>query len=212
MRRVSELHHVRQHGSATVRILRPPPPSAFAKFGARSTIVPPARVTTPEGIEIGEDVFIDEHGWLSVIPAIEGLDPRFTVGSRTRIGRFCSIACCGDIEIGTDVVMSERVFIGDTFHEYEDVTEPVIRQPMAQPEKVIIGRGAFLGIAAVVVHGVTIGEQAYVGPGAVVTADVPARSVVIGNPARVVKSYDERSGSWLDVRPAAGDRREAVGL
>jgi acetyltransferase-like isoleucine patch superfamily enzyme len=175
--------------------------------------VPPARVTTPEGIEIGDDVFVDEHAWLSVIPAIEGLDPRFTVGSRTRIGRFCSIACCGDIEIGADVVMSERVFIGDTYHEYEDVTEPVIRQPMAQPEKVIIGRGAFLGIGSVVVHGVTIGEQAYVGAGAVVTADVPPRSVVVGNPARVVRSYDEGSDSWIDVQPAAGaDRQEAVGL
>ena len=196
--RIADSRRAHKLGSLTVRTLTPPPPSTFAAFGAGSVIAPPSRVTTPEAIEIGERVVIHEHAWLSVVPAIDGVMPRLVIGSRTSIGRFGHIACVGDIEIGADVLMSERVFIGDTYHGYEDTDEPVIRQPMALPEKVTIGRGAFVGIAAVILQGVTIGEQAYVGAGAVVTTDVPPRSVAVGNPARVVKAYDESSGRWVD--------------
>src|SRR5581483_11176218 len=102
-------------------------------------------------------------------------------------------------EIGEDVLTSERVFIGDTYHGYEDVSRPVIAQPMAPPEKVTIERGAFLGIGSIVLAGVTIGEQGYVAAGAVVTQDVPARTVVAGNPARPVKVWDDGAADWIRV-------------
>ena len=56
---------------------------------------------------------------------------------------------------------------------------------------ITIRRGAYLGFGAIVLPGVTIGEEAIVGAGAVVTRDVPARTVVLGVPARVVKSLGE---------------------
>jgi acetyltransferase-like isoleucine patch superfamily enzyme len=174
----------------------PPAAAAFASFGDGSVIVPPARVTMPGAIHIGDGVVIHEHAWLSVVAAIEGSEPKLTIGDGTNIGRLCHIACVGQVEIGRDVLTAERVFVGDTYHGYEDVSRPVIEQPMATPEKVTIGDGAFLGVGAVVLQGVTIGEQAYVGAGAVVVEDVPARTVVAGNPARVVKRYDESTGGW----------------
>lgn len=56
---------------------------------------------------------------------------------------------------------------------------------------IAIGDGAFIGARAIILLGVTIGERAVVGAGAVVTRDVPARTVVAGVPARVIKSVDE---------------------
>jgi UDP-3-O-[3-hydroxymyristoyl] glucosamine N-acyltransferase len=177
----------------------PPDPSAYGAHGEGTWVVPPARVTSPERIFLGAGVTVLEHAFLSVVAAVPGVVPTLRIGDGTRIGRFAHIACVGDIDIGPDVLTSERVFIGDTYHGYEDPTLPVIAQPMVAPKPVRIERGAFLGVGAVVLMGVTIGEHAYVGAGAVVTTSVPARTVVVGNPARVVRRWDEATGAWVDV-------------
>lgn len=54
------------------------------------------------------------------------------------------------------------------------------------PKPVRIGRGVFIGARAIILKGVTIGDRAIVGAGAVVTKDVPARHIAVGNPARVL--------------------------
>jgi hypothetical protein len=72
---------------------------------------------------------------------------------------------------------------------------------MAHPEPVVIGRGAFLGVGSIVLMGVTVGEHAYVGAGAVVTADVAPYTLVVGNPARPVRRWDEAAGDWLPIAP-----------
>lgn len=197
--RLSDLRRARQLVANTARDVTPPPPGAFRSFGANSWIVPPARVTSPECISIGAGVVILEHSWLSVVSAVPGITPRLTVGDRTRIGRMAHIACVGDIEIGSDVLTAERIFIGDTYHGYEDATQPIIDQPMAAPRKVTIGDGAFLGIGSIVLMGVSIGAGAYVAAGAVVTEDVPPRTLVVGNPARPVRAFDDASGAWRDL-------------
>jgi acetyltransferase-like isoleucine patch superfamily enzyme len=179
------------------RALMPPPPSAFATFGAESVIVPPARVTMPEAIEIGDRVVISEHAWLAVVRAVDGYEPRLVISDDALIERMCHIACVGEVEIGPKVSIGERVLIGDTFHRYDDVSAPVIDQPMAVPKKVTIERGAHLGLACLVMPGVTVGENATIGAGAVVTRDVPPRTVVVGNPARVVTRWDEGSSTWV---------------
>jgi acetyltransferase-like isoleucine patch superfamily enzyme len=190
----------------TARHLTPPSPSAFASFGEGSVIVPPARVTGAEYVHIGAGVVIHEHAWLSVVTALEDVVPRLAIGDGSQFGRMTTIACIGEIEIGPRVLTGERVFIGDTYHGYEDVALPVIEQPASPPRKVTIGHGAFLGVGSIILGGVTIGEGAYVGAGAVVTRDVPARTVVVGNPARVIRRYDEQSREWRWIDERAGTR------
>jgi acetyltransferase-like isoleucine patch superfamily enzyme len=187
--------------SRSAQSMLPPPPSAFAHFGERSVIGTPSRVEGARFTSIGDDVIINENAWLSVVAAVEGVTPRFIVGDGTRIDRLLHIACVGDIEIGRKVLMAERVLIEDTYHEYQDVTTPVIDQPMAPPMAVRIGDGAFLGIGVVIRHGVTVGENAYVGAGAVVTRDVPPRTVVVGNPARILRVWNETTGVWDRAQP-----------
>ncbi|CAN5613815.1 hypothetical protein BH20ACT2_BH20ACT2_20620 [soil metagenome] len=159
----------------------------------------PARITPPALITIGAGVTINEHAWISVTPAVEGHIPDLRIGDRTLIDRLCHIACVGTIHIGADVLIAERVLVGDTFHQYKDVTTPVIAQPMAVPEPVIIGDGAYLGLGAIVLPGVTVGAQAYVGTGAVVTRDVEPATLVVGNPARPIRRHDPSTGTWVPV-------------
>lgn len=198
-RRLSELRRqVRLYRDAR-RDVTPPRPSAFACFGAGSVIVPPARVLAPECIEIGDGVVIHEHAWLSVVHAVDAVTPRLVLGDRVRIGRFAHVACVGEIIVEDDVLTADGIFLGDTYHGYEDPDTPVSRQPMAKPERIVIRRGAFLGIRSIVLQGVTVGENAYVAAGAVVTRDVPARTIVAGNPARPVRRWDEAARDWLRV-------------
>ena len=178
------------------RALRVPLSHQFAAFGTDSVIVPPARVNNPDCISIGDDVRILEQAWLAVYPQPGLPRPRLVIGRGSRIGRAAHIACIGEVIIGEDVLTADHIFIADTFHGFDDPSKPIGRQPMAPPKPVRIERGAFLGIRCVILQGVTVGENAYVGAGAVVSQDVPPRTLVVGNPARVVKYYDEAAGEW----------------
>lgn len=194
--RVERSLYARRLGAAAARDLTPPHPDQYGAYGTGTWVVPPARVTTPERIFLEDDVTIHEHSWLSVVRAVEGVEPTLRIGRGSRIGRFAHIACVGDIEIGPEVLTAERIFIGDTYHGYEDPDVAVLHQPMAPPEPVVIGRGAFLGVGSIVLMGVTVGEHAYVGAGAVVTADVEPHTLVVGNPARPVRRWDPDLEEW----------------
>ena len=176
-----------------------PPPRAFGAFGAGALIIPPTRVQAPECIYIGERAQIHEHVWFCVVPQ-EGLPaPRLTIGARARLTRFVKIVCTGEVVLGDEVGISDGVFITDTHYRHDDPATPIHAQGLSKPSPVRIGRGAFLGVRAIIHPGVTVGDNAYIGAGAVVMEDVPARTVVVGNPARVVQRYDESSDTWVTV-------------
>ena len=178
--------------------------AGFAAFGDGSRIEPPFRVVSGERIHIGRDVRIRPNAWLSVVPDRPGDGPLLSIGDRAVLGADLVVACIGRVQIGPDVMTSDRVFIGDTYHEYRDVTRPIRDQGLTAPRPVRIGAGAFLGIGVIVLPGVTVGENAYVGAGAVVARDVPARSVAVGNPGRVVSQWDA-SGEWRRPSSRAAD-------
>jgi acetyltransferase-like isoleucine patch superfamily enzyme len=93
----------------------------------------------------------------------------------------------GDIVIEENVLMGSDVHIYCDNHRFDDVTRPIILQGSVPTKPVKICRGAWLGAGVILLPGVTIGENAVVGAGAVVTRDVPARTVAAGNPAKFVR-------------------------
>jgi acetyltransferase-like isoleucine patch superfamily enzyme len=172
--------------------LSTPPPEAFGAFGRGSVIVPPARVNLPECLYIGEGVVVHEGVWLSIVRAHEGTEPRLEIRDGARLGRFCQISCTGQIVIEEEVLISDQVQIGDSYHEYENPDVPSTKQAMAPPRPVRIGRGALLNLGVIILPGVTVGESAYVEEGSVVTRDVPAGATVAGNPARLIDVGSKR--------------------
>ncbi|MEA2159501.1 MAG: hypothetical protein QOD66_1881 [Solirubrobacteraceae bacterium] len=175
----------------------------FASFGAGSIVYPPALIDGHHLIEIGDDVIVHPGAFFSVVDEHAGrrYDARLVIGDGVRIGNDMVIACCGRIQIGRGVLTADRVFIGDTYHEYRDVTRAVRHQGLHDPRPVSIGDGAFLGINCAILPGVTIGEGAYVGANAVVAEDVPPHSVVVGNPARVIRRWN--GNEWVPQSPAS---------
>jgi len=103
-----------------------------------------------------------------------------TIGARTRIQANAYVTGYSTLEedvfIAPCVVTTNDNFMGRTERRLELMRGPVIR------------RGARIGGGAVLLPGIEIGEEAFVGAGAVVVRDVAPRTVVVGNPARVLRA------------------------
>lgn len=118
-----------------------------------------------------------------------------------RIGADCNI--CSHCFIENDVVIGDRVTIKCGVQMWDGITLkddvfvgpnvtftndrfPRSKQHM-QPERTCVEKGASIGANATILCGITIGENAMVAAGAVVTRDVPPNTVVAGNPARFIR-------------------------
>jgi acetyltransferase-like isoleucine patch superfamily enzyme len=107
------------------------------------------------------------------------------------VGRNCKISShsfiCEGVDIEDDVFIGHGVmFINDS---YPRATANGQLQTEAdwKVERTVIRKGASIGSGATILSNITIGENALIGAGAVVTKDVPANAVVVGNPGRVVR-------------------------
>lgn len=128
---------------------------------------------------IGEEV--DESTTLFP-PFYTNVGRNIHLGRHVFINHACSFLDLGGITIEDEVMIGPRVNITSENHPV-DVAE---RKTMV-PGAVVIKRNAWIGGAASIMPGITIGENAVVAAGAVVTKDVPANTVVAGVPAKVVK-------------------------
>ena len=123
-----------------------------------------------------------------------------------RIGADCNVCdhtyIEGDVVVGDRVTIKSGVYLWDGLRVEDDAflgpqaTFTNDRFPRSKQsfecQITTIRRGASIGAGAIILPGVTVGERAMVGAGAVVTRDVPDAAVVVGNPARVTRMVDPR--------------------
>ncbi len=116
--------------------------------------------------------------------------PLIEIGDHTFIGNGSTLSAGREIKIGSHCLISALVRIHDNDGHPLDMTRRREHAPIGDDEvaPVIIGDNVWVGAGATILKGVTVGEGSVIGTGAVVTSDVPAASVVAGNPAKVVKS------------------------
>lgn len=114
----------------------------------------------------------------------------------TRIGLGNTII--GPVRIGNDVILAQNVIISALNHNFED-TSVCIREQGINVDEITIGNNVWIGANSSILAGVHIGKHVVVGAGSVVTKDIPAYSVVVGNPARIVKKYDNKERKWIKI-------------
>jgi acetyltransferase-like isoleucine patch superfamily enzyme len=129
------------------------------------------------------------------------------IGDNTRVG--ISNVLIGPIQIGNHVIIAQNVVMSGLNHGYEDIKTPIRMQPCTTA-KISIGNDSWIGANAVITAGVTIGKHAVVAAGSVVTKSVPDYSIVAGNPARIIKQYNEVTGNWEKIVPHYTPLKEVV--
>jgi maltose O-acetyltransferase len=113
-----------------------------------------------------------------------------TIGAGTFINANCVILDVGRVRVGEDVQIGPSVQLLTPTHP----TDPEQRRTgLEAAEPITIGDNVWLGGGVIVLPGVTIGRDTVVGAGAVVTNDLPAGVVALGNPARVIRTLSGRS-------------------
>jgi len=155
--------------------------SEFRYYGRDVVIENGVLIFHPENISIFDKVYIGHNTILKGY-----FQGNMVIGEGTWIGQNCFIHSAGGIVIGKAVGIGPGVKILTSYHQDMDSEVPVMFNPLAFG-KVEIRDGADIGIGAILLPDITIGEGAIIGAGSLVNSDVEPYSVYAGTPARFIR-------------------------
>lgn len=161
----------------------------FLEFGSTSSVAAPASLWGAPFTRVGAGAVLGPHCNLWVVGHPQRGTTRIEIGDRVSVTGFLTVSAAERITIEDDVLFARFVYVSDHDHAFEDPTRPVKDQGITGIAPVTIEAGSWLGEGVVVTPGVRIGRGAVIGAGSVVTRDVPAHSLAVGAPARVVRSW-----------------------
>ncbi len=149
-----------------------------ARVGSKTSIGSRLSVRRASGIRLGARVEVEHDVYLKLVDD----EARLSIGDYVFIGQGCEIDIALQVSIGAHSLLAPNVFITDHGHNHA----PGLRldEQGRRSEAVHIGQDVWIGTRAVILPGVTIGDGAIVGAGAVVTKNVDANAIVTGIPAR----------------------------
>ena len=148
-----------------------------------------ADVKLGSGVKLGRfiNLYGCEIGDETKIGAFVEIQKNATVGRRCKISSHTFI--CEGVTIEDHVFIGHSVtFVNDSFPRATTPTGELQTGSDWKVETTLVKKGASIGSGATILSNITIGERAIVGAGAVVTRDVPANAIVVGNPAKVLRS------------------------
>lgn len=144
-------------------------------------------------IVIGDDVVVGERA------SIRCKDGAIRLGDRVGVGAGAHLSALGGnvLEIGNDVLIGPHAYFGGARYHFDRLDIPISRQGHDLRGGIRVGSGAWIGVYAVVMDGVTIGRDAIVAAGAVVNGHVPDYAIVGGVPAKLIRSRAPQAGATV---------------
>jgi acetyltransferase-like isoleucine patch superfamily enzyme len=150
----------------------------------------PLDIRGPGSVVFGDDCTVSSTRHKPTTPWTHAKDAVIRIGdgvvlSGTRIG------CQDRVEVGDYAGIADAHILDTDFHEIA-ITDGPRYNTHSAPDPVVVERNAWIAAGSMIMKGVTVGENAVVGARAVVTRDVPAGTLVVGNPARVARRLADR--------------------
>lgn len=167
----------------------------FAAFGAGSTIAHPRRLlVNPHTISIGAGVTINAG---VALEAVHDQQLLIEIGDGSYFGFGVRIVAVNRVVLEREVAIGHGATLADTIHDYKNAKpgQRAWQADLKVGRPLVLEEGVWIGNNAVLAGGFTVGRNAIIGANSSVTGDVPPDSLVLGNPARVVRRKDAR-GSW----------------
>ncbi len=138
------------------------------------------------GVTMGNNVSVHKFTIIDCTGVLRNLGEGLVIGDNVGISQNCFIQVRGKVSIGNHVLFGPGVTVISENHIFKDPETPISMQG-EERNGVIIENGAWIGAKAVILDGVTIGENSIVAAGSIVNKDVPAFAIVAGVPAKVIK-------------------------
>ena len=159
------------------------------RCGGRGTVVGTGiQIINSANVKIGQDCLLQDSIYIRA-----GTQGRVTIGNRAALNSFCRLFGHGTIEIGDDAQIGPGTLITTTEHDYTERLQSSFK-------KVVIGKGVWIGANTTILPGVEIGDFVVIGAGAVVNKSIPAQSLAVGVPARVLRKIERKT----DLKEAPG--------
>lgn len=156
-------------------------------------------MTIGDGTSFGDGVYLTAWDTYHCIQGNKDFEQHFTpcltIGKNCHFGAHNHITCINNVTIGDNLLTGKWITITDNSHGTTDEsmlhTDP-IKRPLYSKGPVVIGHNVWIGDKATILPGVAIGDGAVIAANAVVTRDVPAFCIAVGNPIRIIKNKKEQ--------------------
>lgn len=154
-------------------------------------------------IDFGEGLTTGVGCRFDSFPGKDANKKKLVFGKNVQINDYVHIVSMDSITIGDNVLMASHVFISDNSHgiykggdnDSDPMTPPTQREYGTSP--ISIGNNTWIGEGVIIMPGVTIGEGCVIGAHSVVSKSIPAYSIAVGSPAKMIKQYDFEQKKWI---------------
>ena len=151
-------------------------------------------------VSIGNNIYMAPGIWINVSPGPSGSSPKIVLSDGCNIGRRTMISAKNQIIFEEDVLLSPSVLVMDHNHEYSNPEMAIKAQGLTNGGRIVVQRNCWLGYGAAIICNrgeLVIGHNSVVGANSAVTRSFPPYSVIAGNPAKLVRTYDPKTATWV---------------
>lgn len=170
----------------------------FGEYGNNFRLDYPCTIINGKHITVGDNFEAKKRLYIEAVIKHNGISfkPSIVIGNNVSINNDVHIGCCDSITIGNNVLIGSKILITD--HDHGDTTLKDLQcspgsRILKSKGPVVIEDNVWIGEGAVILSGVTVGNNSIIGANAVVTTNVPPFSIAVGNPIRIIRRLQNES-------------------
>jgi lipopolysaccharide O-acetyltransferase len=164
----------------------------------------PIDIRGKKHIDFGKNLTTGRHCRIEAFPfgCEDGILIKF--GNDCQINDYCHISAMQSVIIGDGTLLAGHIYISDNSHgkykghiQSSPMEKPIDREYYISP--VVIGKNVWIGEHVVIMPGVQVGDGVIIGANSVVTKSIPANSIAVGIPAKVIKHFNYETKMWNNI-------------